>query len=51
MKINEQSLKYLLGNIKESDLCIIGIPEEEWKKKLEKTLGNNIPKFPKSDYR
>ena len=51
-KRNEDNLRDLQDNIKCSNIRIIGVPEEEYKKKdhekiLEEIIGENFPKMGK----
>ena len=52
MKINEKNLRDLWDNVKHHNIQIIGVPEEEDKKKghekiLEETIVKNFPKMGK----
>ena len=49
MKINEDSLRDLWDNIKHTNICIIGVPEEEKgpEKIFEEIIGENFPNMGK----
>lgn len=50
LKIKDQSLRDLWGNIKQFGVYVIGIQEEvEWKNKAEKIWRNNVQNFLKFD--